>query len=142
MLIKTDEKTISTWLRDHRLKATAVRIKMIQILASEHGPFSVEKIHKKLKTLKCDLATIYRNFTVFEEAGVVHRIEINGKGAHFEFHSHQDKHHHHHVICKKCGGIEPFDHCYVVEAEKMVKKMGYINVTHSLEFYGLCGNCH
>jgi Fur family ferric uptake transcriptional regulator len=51
-------------------------------------------------------------------------------------------HHHHHLICKVCQRVEPVDACAVSKLEKnIVAEYGYADVSHRLEFFGVCPQC-
>jgi Fur family ferric uptake transcriptional regulator len=51
------------------------------------------------------------------------------------------EHHHHHVVCKRCKLVKPIDKCGITVIESWVKKMGYTDVAHRLEFFGICPHC-
>jgi Fe2+ or Zn2+ uptake regulation protein len=62
----------------NRLKAGGVRttqprIEMLQAMARQTGPKSIEAIHGALDR-RCDLVTVYRSITAMEEIGLVRKI--------------------------------------------------------------------
>ena len=57
----------------------------------------------------------------------------------YEF-NHGD-HHHHHLICRICQKVETLDLCVVDALERLVKQRGYAEITHQLEFFGICPDC-
>lgn len=52
-----------------------------------------------------------------------------------------DRHHHHHIVCRTCGKIENVEACILGELEKMLAQKGYTDLSHSLEFFGVCESC-
>ena len=50
---------------------------------------------------------------------------------------------HHHIVCVNCGEIKdiPMEKDLAEEELKVIKKMGYKPIGHSLEFFGLCSKC-
>ena len=51
------------------------------------------------------------------------------------------EHHHHHIICRTCRSVETLDFCVADGLERMARKLGYANVTHTLEVFGICVEC-
>lgn len=139
-LMKPDPKReIAETLRSHKLKATKPRLAILMTLMKEHGPFTAKEIQKRVRSVGCDLVTIYRSVTQLEEAGIIRRCEFGDGNARYEY-SRAD-HHHHHIICKNCRKVEVIEDCHLDEIDKYGKKLGYTNVSHSLEFFGLCPHC-
>jgi Fur family ferric uptake transcriptional regulator len=132
---------IAELLRTSGLKTTGPRRAILRLLEKKHGPFTIEEIRKFLsRETPCDLVTVYRCLSQFEKQSLVRRCDFGDGVARYELH--QDDGHHHHVICRKCSKVRNFDDDCLIEAlEKVVKKMGYKDVTHSLEFFGVCGSC-
>lgn len=128
-------------LRRAGLKRTPIRDDLLRFLIQNHGPFSKDEIQRDLPREDMDSVTLYRNLSHFEKAGVVRRSEFGDGISRYEFQS-SPEHHHHHVICVKCRQVESLSSCEVPELEAMVRRLGYVNIKHSLEFYGVCPNCH
>ncbi|HEX5036893.1 MAG TPA: Fur family transcriptional regulator [bacterium] len=128
-------------LRAAGLKATAPRRALLQLLKKKHGPFTIEELGVLMKgKASCDPVTVYRCLSQFEKANLVRRCDFGDGVARYEF-RHEDEHHHH-VICRKCSKVKNFDDdCLIDALEEVVKKMGYKDVTHSLEFFGTCASC-
>ncbi len=122
------------------LRKTQSRVELLKALIAQHGPFSVEELHQQVKFKKVDLATVYRCLTVFESVGLVKRCDFGDGVARYEIH-HGSSHHHHHVICKICRKSENIDDCEVQRLEQLVLSKGYSQITHYLEFFGICQKC-
>ena len=121
------------------LKVTQPRIHLLELLRKHHGPYTMEELHRKLEKNTCDLATVYRSLMAFEEAGVIKRCEFGDGSSRFEFN--EEGEHHHHVVCRKCHKVESLDLCIVEEIERFLEKKGYTEISHSLEFFGVCDRC-
>jgi Ferric uptake regulator family len=52
-------------------------------------------------------STTYRNLSVLEQAGVVHRVRGADEFARFEL-TEELGGHHHHLVCVNCGAVEDF----------------------------------
>lgn len=121
------------------LKLTSTRRALLRILLQEHGPFSIEELQNKLDD-SCDIVTIYRNMTAFMELGFVNACDF-GEG-HMRYEWQDPEHqHHHHIVCQNCRQVEELEHCVVEELEALISKRGYAQVSHRLEFYGICQSC-
>lgn|SRR5690606_9066748 len=130
-------------LKDHGLKLTKPRMLIIDILlSSKNMPISADDIYKKIleqKDLNCDLASVYRTLSSFEEIGLIHKIDLFEGAAHFELslgHGHR-----HFFICENCHKMEKLDACLVGPLESALKTKGYTNLSHRLELTGICPLC-
>lgn len=126
-------------LRRHGYSNTKVR--SIVFAALEHQePQTMADIIKRVTPL-IDRASAYRTMSLFEELGIVHRIQIGWKyklELSDEFHAH-----HHHISCVKCGQIEVIHEDAVIEQtiDTIAQRSGYQLISHQLELQGLCQNC-
>lgn len=127
-------------MRKAHLRVTEPRIAILQALIRKHGPFTAEEIHEQVTKKVCDLATIYRSLASLEKAAIIKRCEFGDGTARYEFFESQ-KHHHHHVICKSCRKIEVLEDCELDDIDRFAKKIGFSDVSHSLEFFGICADC-
>ena len=127
-------------LQQAGLKRTKSRTALLQYLISEHGPFSIEELYQGLKRKELDAVTVYRGVVAFEKLGIVRRCDFGDGVARYEFQS-DPRYHHHHVICKSCRKTENLESCRLPEFEGQAKLLGYSDLTHSLEFFGICKEC-
>ena len=86
-----------------------------------------------------DVATVYRTINLFAELRVVNEIDFKDEFKRYELI--YDRHHHHHIVCRKCKNVENVETCVLDDLENLLKKKGYSEITHSLEFFGICRNC-
>lgn len=129
-------------VRKAGMKLTQQRMQMLKILLHHPEPISADEIFKKIESKDdgMDLVTIYRILKKFEEANLVSRLDFGDGVARFELIL-ESGHHHHHVICRQCQRVEPLHMCDLGPHIKVVKDMGYAQLTHRLEFFGLCSKC-
>lgn len=130
-------------LKKAGLKNTIPRRKILEILetATKHH-LSAEDIYRKLLESGEDiaLATVYRVLTQFEEAGLVVKHHFEGDQSVFEL---DHGTHHDHLVCVKCGKVEEFmDEVIEKRQQEIAEKAGYTITDHSLNIYGICGQCN
>ncbi|WP_373999485.1 Fur family transcriptional regulator [Bdellovibrio bacteriovorus] len=137
-----DIDSLNERVRKAGMKLTQQRTQMLKILLGHPDPISADEIFKKFddKSDGMDLVTIYRILKKFEEAGIVSRLEFGDGVARFEL-ALESGHHHHHVICRQCQRVEPIHICDLDPHIKMVETMGYKQVSHRLDFFGVCSRC-
>lgn len=128
-------------MKKANLRVTDSRKALLEALMGRHGPFTVEEIHSKFIKKSCDLATIYRSLASLEKAGMIRRCEFGDGTARFELSESENHHHHHHVICKKCRRVVVLDDCELEEIDRIAQKRGFTEISHSLEFFGICPDC-
>ncbi len=129
-------------LRAAKLKVTRPRTAILDLLAAKHGPFTSEEIHAAVTRtpgIACDLVTIYRCLAKFEDLGLINRCDFGDGAVRYEL-RHKD-HHHHHIICRSCRRVEPLPNCPVESETIRLPKLAFKDVTHRLEFFGLCPDC-
>ena len=124
------------------LKITVPRMKILQILEqARNHHMSAEMVYQTLVEQGEDvgLATVYRVLTQFEAAGIVVRHNFEGEFAVFEINQGE---HHDHLVCVKCGRVDEFIDETIENRQRVVaEKAGFKMTDHSLNIYGLCGNC-
>jgi Fur family ferric uptake transcriptional regulator len=50
--------------------------------------------------------------------------------------------HHHHLICRKCGRAVEFElPGFEAAADQLALSHGFSDVSHSIELFGICGDC-
>ncbi|MDQ8182542.1 Fur family transcriptional regulator [Pelagicoccus sp. SDUM812005] len=135
---KQYEVAISS-LKKERYRITEPRKALLRLLVESQKPLSAEDAHLSLGAQDYDLVTVYRNLETFEAAGIATRIPTESGKSLFELNA--EEHHHHHIICRKCHKAEKLDHCEVEKLETLAAKLGFTEVTHVLELYGVCGDC-
>lgn len=137
--IDLDAEEFKVILNSRSQRITAPRLEILGILKSNHKPLTISEIHSLFRNKKTDLATVYRTINLFAELGIVNVIDFKDEFMRYELV--YDRHHHHHIVCKKCKRVENVEACVLEELEKLLNKKGYSEISHSLEFFGVCENC-
>ena len=129
-------------LRGAGLRITQPRIAILNALIKRGQPTTIEQIHDDLEAGSCDLVTVYRCLSAFEDIGIVRRsFYHNGTSL---YSMSLGEVHPYHVICKETNQVEEIDPDTTAELRKnvqqiedLLKSRGYSNVTHVVEFFGL-----
>lgn len=132
--------THSLLLRQHKLKATAPRLALLEILQKNKQPLSPQKICAKIKN-NADVATIYRILKLFKDRNIVRQVDFHHDHTHFELIREND--HHHHFVCTNCGLVRDISVCpldKLLQSKNKSLAIGKIN-DHSVELFGICKNC-
>lgn len=123
------------------LRRTHLLRRVLDVLQSKAAPVSI----RELQTAKgvhgvCDPATLYRLLQRLEEKGLVRRIGLHERAAHFTL---RRGHHHDYVVCRQCGDVALLDMaCPAEKLERAVgQRTGFTDVDHELQFYGVCPKC-
>lgn len=130
-------------LKKAGLRSTRSRVALLRFFASDtrhQGPFTVEQVHQAIKKTGTDLVTVYRGLETFEKHRLIKKCHFGDGFARYE--ANDDSHHHHHVVCTRCRSTRALSECDLLEQlEKRIKALGYEQVSHSLEFFGVCQGC-
>jgi Fur family ferric uptake transcriptional regulator len=122
-------------------KNTKTREAIIEILVKSQTPLSVPEILEKLVivSLKPNKTTLYREVDFLKKQDLVKEVEFGDGKKRYEISSE----HHHHIICVNCHSIKdiPMEKELNEKEMKIIKKLGYKPIGHSLEFFGLCSKC-
>jgi Fur family zinc uptake transcriptional regulator len=136
-----DAKTIFKEIRSKGGRITRVRSEIVKMLAGEGCLISRAAIMKRLKKLRMepDRSTLFRELHFLAENGVIVRNDISG----VDYYEIQTGGHHHHLVCLSCNAIKKVDmKKHLEEQEKEIARNNKFEIiTHSLEFYGYCGEC-
>lgn len=124
------------------LRITQPRIAILTALIKRGQPTTIEQIHADLEAGSCDLVTVYRCLSAFEDIGLVRRSFYHNGTSLYAL-SLTDEHPYH-VICKETNRVQEIDPATTAELrrnveqiEQLLKARGYNNVTHVVEFFAL-----
>ncbi len=132
-------------LRDRGYKLTPQRIAIYDVIvenADDH--LSTEDVYHIVKRNFSDigLATVYRTLILFNELGVITKLDLEDGCIRYELKNDDEDHHHHHLICTKCGKIIEVDLDLLDELEDEIEAQFAFQITnHKLKFYGICQSC-
>ena len=124
------------------LRITQPRIAIVSALANRGQPTTIEQIHADLESGSCDLVTVYRCLSAFEDIGLVRRSFFHNGTSLYALSLGEDNPYH--VICKESNRMQEIDpqttaelRRNVLQIEELLKARGYSNVTHVVEFFGV-----
>jgi Fur family ferric uptake transcriptional regulator len=123
------------------VRSTKQRTAVINALEHFDDFRSTQEIHDYLRHegTTVGLTTVYRTLTALAESGDVDVIvREDGESV---YRSCSDTHHHH-LVCRACGRTVEVDGPAVERwADKVSAEHGFTDVSHTLEIFGLCGDC-
>jgi Fur family ferric uptake transcriptional regulator len=129
-------------LRQNSLRLTGPRQAILGLLRRSSHPVSSKDILGALPEGECDLATVYRSMRLLQRLGIVHRFDLGDGVARYELVSDTDGGHHHHLVCTNCARVVEIAECFPTEFERRIaEKSNYRDVSHRLEFFGVCPEC-
>jgi len=105
---------------------------------------SIDEIYKYVKEENPDigLATVYRTLTMFENIGIVVKLDLDDGFGRYELARRNEDHGHHHLICSKCGSVSEVKEDLLESLEEQILlKNDFLVKDHRVKFYGLCGKC-
>ena len=120
---------------------TEPRRVVARMVAERDSHFTANElvVDAKRARLGVGRATVFRALELFEQLGLVERLDLpNGEHAYVVC----QPTHHHHVICTACGhSAEVGDLGIQSIAAEVESRTGFILDSHRLELYGLCAEC-
>jgi Fur family ferric uptake transcriptional regulator len=127
-------------LRDAGLRVTASRLAVLSSVRQLDHP-DVEDIVRAARVRLGAVSTqaVYDVLHVFEEAGLVRRIEPAGSPARYE---NRVGDNHHHLVCRRCGTVVDVD-CVVGHAPCLepASDAGFVVDEADVTFWGICPTC-
>ncbi|MBM7069672.1 Fur family transcriptional regulator [Actibacterium sp. 188UL27-1] len=124
-------------LEEKGLRMTGQRRVIAEVLeASSDHPDAEELFHRaSARDSKISIATVYRTVKLFEETGILDRLEFGDGRARYED---AERDHHDHLIDMNSGKVIEFcDPEIEALQEKIAAKLGYRLKGHRLELYGV-----
>jgi Fur family ferric uptake transcriptional regulator len=133
------QETLKALLKKGGASLTAPR-KVIFNLLLDQEPQSMQVLVKRAEN-KVDRATVYRTIEIFEELGIVRRLNIGWKYK-IEL-SDLFTGHHHYFYCTNCGKNYRLPANTMLETmiDSAAAKADFSPRGHNLEVFGLCPNC-
>lgn len=126
-------------LKGHGHSYTKSRAMVFQAI-EQNGPLSMHRLTAQLRQ-SVDRASVYRIVALFEELGIVQRLQMGWKYR-IEL-SDQFAEHHHHLSCTRCGNVIEFTENEALEAslKKVAAQYDFALMNHQIELQGICGPC-
>lgn len=142
---EVDLNRMKSLLKGGGSKLTPQRLAILEVIISQEGKhLTIEEIYEIVKSQKPEIgvATVYRTIQLFDELGLVTKLDLNDGIYRYELSHEEEIHKHHHLICSACGKVEEVDGDLLDEVEKKIEEEYKFRIKdHSLKFYGLCKDC-
>ncbi|WP_420394869.1 Fur family transcriptional regulator [Nioella sp.] len=119
------------------LRMTGQRRVIAQVLEESSDHPDVEELYNRAsgQDPNISIATVYRTVKLFEEAGILEKLEFGDGRARYED---AERDHHDHLIDMHSGEVIEFvDPEIEALQEKIAEKLGYRLKGHKLELYGV-----
>ena len=119
------------------LRMTEQRRVVAQVLETSNDHPDVEELYFRASKLdpRISIATVYRAVKLFEESGILEKVEFGDGRARYED---ADRDHHDHLIDMQTGEVIEFiDPDIEALQEKIAVRLGYKLKDHRLELYGV-----
>ena len=119
------------------LRMTSQRKIIAQVLENVADHPDVEELYKRASKIDptISIATVYRTVKLFDEAGILDKLEFGDGRARYED---AEREHHDHLIDINSGRVIEFMDSDIEKLqEKIAQKLGYRLMGHKLELYGV-----
>lgn len=119
------------------MRMTDQRRVIARVLSVSSDHPDVEELHRRAHAVDphISIATVYRTVRLFEEAGIIDRLDFRDGRSRYEEHSDD---HHDHLIDMKTGMVVEFVDAEIEALQEAIaRKLGYRLVDHRLELYGM-----
>jgi len=132
----------NTLLKSRKIKITAQRLEILNLIIQNNHPFTANELHYKIKTESgIDLATVYRFINLLVKSRIIREVANSGG---FQYYELACEHHplHPHFICENCKNISCLKNFNPLDAVNLGAYTGSNSVRSiSLNFTGVCGKC-
>ncbi len=119
------------------LRMTGQRRIIAQVIEDSDDHPDVEELYTRASGLDAgiSIATVYRTVKLFEEAGILDKLEFGDGRARYED---AERDHHDHLIDMNSGEVIEFVDAEIEKLqERIAQKLGYELRGHRLELYGV-----
>lgn len=119
------------------LRLTEQRRTIASVLEEAEDHPDVEELYARASTIdpRISLATVYRTVKLFEESGILEKLDFRDGRARYED---ADRDHHDHLIDLHSGEVIEFvDEEIEALQDKIARKLGYELKGHRMELYGV-----
>ncbi|BBZ08383.1 transcriptional repressor [Mycolicibacterium doricum] len=123
------------------VRATRQRAAIADLLDGLDEFRSAQELHDALKRRGegIGLTTVYRTLQSMAESGLVDVLRTDTGESVYRRCS---AGHHHHLVCRACGAaVEIQGRQVETWAADIAREHGFSDVSHTIEIFGLCGDC-
>jgi Fur family ferric uptake transcriptional regulator len=130
------------YLTRNGLNLTSQRCDLLRFIIDGLPHFDIEEMVATVRKKHAEIsrATIYRNISHMEKAGLVRRMDFDENHAHFEIVT--EGGHHEHLVCDTCGAIIEFtDEELENRISITAERHGFRMTNHNVRISGICNKC-
>lgn len=123
-------------------RSTKQRTAVMELLGEIDEFRSAQELHTILRDRgeKIGLTTVYRTLQAFADAETIDVMRM-ASGEHL--YRRCSSGHHHHLVCRDCGRtVEVAGPAVERWADAVAADHGFSDVSHTVEIFGRCGDCH
>lgn len=123
------------------VRSTRQRSAIVDLLDNTEEFRSAQDLHDELRKRGegIGLTTVYRTLQTLADAGEIDTLRTDSGEAIYRRCS---SHHHHHLVCRTCGRTVEVEGPAVESwADKIAEEHGFVQVSHTVEVFGTCGDC-
>ncbi|WP_345985787.1 transcriptional repressor [Sulfurimonas sp. HSL-1656] len=133
-----NKELIATNLRNHHLKVTPQRLKIVESL-NTFGHLNIDMLYQEVKEAypNVSLATVYKNIAIMTENGLLEEVKVPESKSVFEIR----KEPHLHLHCSECGKIEDFSFDTEQIRAHAETVSGYSIQSSDIVLRGVCPAC-
>lgn len=143
--MEINNDVVKNKLKENGYKLTTQRRAVLNVILDRTGEhLSPEEIYDsvKIKYPEIGLATVYRTLILFEQLGIVYKLNFDDGCSRYELNSGTADHHHHHLICLGCGKVIEVKLDLLENLEQEIEKqLKFKIVDHNVKFFGYCSDC-
>ncbi len=135
-----DDAELAALLRERGLRATSQRVVMHRLLRDRNRHVSAEELLSEAseRLPGVSLPTVYATLELFEQLGIVRRV--NDAGGTLLWDTRSDAHHH--MICRSCGRVEDMETPVDLErARRSAARSGFQPDRAEVVVSGRCESC-
>ncbi|MCV7067582.1 transcriptional repressor [Mycolicibacterium farcinogenes] len=126
-----------------RRRRTAAQHAVLDALGGSERFRSAQQLHRQLRQQQpqqIGLTTVYRILrTLVDEAVAETQRAEDGE---LLYRLRTTSEHRHYLLCRLCGRAEAFTPtAFEDHASQLIRQLGYIDVTHHFDLYGVCPRC-
>jgi Fe2+ or Zn2+ uptake regulation protein len=137
---RTEKNSIDNILGAAKLKRTAQRRTILDVLLKARTPQTADEIMTAMNRKSANKVTVYRTLESLVEAGLVHRAFVRKRAVYFELADRcTDAQCHPHFTCVSCGATN----CVIGASVPIAKGLEKGFIIHRQQVYleGLCPRC-
>lgn len=137
-----DQARVAQAIRQHGIRVTAQRVRILQALSNSKGHPSAQEIHEQASTWLpgLNVATVYRALYQMQEVGLVDLFSTATGVQRFGYRDPDNPHAH--LICRECGVVlELSPGVFASLSRRLKEESGFDLDSRHIVLTGLCRDC-